>query len=156
MTTTLENSDVSSNHVSPSSYASTTNHVQDADVDDSVMIVEPNNSNIANHTVSNSKQNNIASAAAPVVENNINNVVSRDDTTTVSDRAKHKLNDVKKGIAAREFNKQLRVSIVKEVRKPGKSKLIPDVAGDACTYEYCSSCLDMPYYSKLVEYLEMR
>ena len=98
------------------------------------MIVEPNNSNIANHTVSNSKQNNIASAAAPVVENNINNVVSRDDTTTVSDRAKNKLNDVKKGIAAREFNKQLRVSIVKEVRKPGKSKLIPKVAGDACTY----------------------
>lgn len=43
---------------------------------------------------------------------------------SVARAANAKMNNVNKGAAAREFNRQLRLSVVKEVRKPGKSEYI--------------------------------
>ena len=122
------------NHVDSSRQLSTNqrllanNNTLTDDVDDSVMIVEPMRNNDTNHVlVSNNKPgSNMASTGATtgaaVHGNNAAAAVRVNSDATAPVRTNQRVNDVRKALVAREFNKQLRVSVVKEVRKPGKSK----------------------------------
>ena len=63
-----------------------------------------------------------ATTGAAVHGNNAAADVRVNSDATAPVRTNQRVNDVRKALVAREFNKQLRVSVVKEVRKPGKSK----------------------------------